>query len=268
MTKKNLLLIGIGCSLVLLSACTKPDATENSVQNSLVNFDVPMTTDNQADLNNEAVDLPLDQQLNLNDFQAAPTPADYQKPAPSNLVEEDQPVRTINSPADWEDLYKAGYNQAIIKTNFGDITVELFGDKSPNTVNNFLNLATTNFYNDIKFHRVMKGFMVQVGDPITKTTNITLYGTGGPDYRFADEINDILLVKGSLAMANAGPDTNGSQFFIVTAEDTPWLDGKHTNFGKVIAGMEVVERIENARVNANNLPLSDIIIESVEILKK
>lgn len=163
------------------------------------------------------------------------------------------------------DLFK-DYSQAVIKTSKGDITVEFY-EESPVTVNNFLNLAQSGFYNGTKFHRVISDFMIQGGDPNTKTDAVATYGTGGPDYRFGDEFNNYKLLAGSLAMANSGPNTNGSQFFIVTADATPWLDGKHTNFGRVTSGMEVVKSIEAVETNANDLPLEDITIDSIELKK-
>lgn len=133
--------------------------------------------------------------------------------------------------------------RATIKTSKGDIVVSFFPDDSPKTVANFVKLAQSGFYNDIVFHRIIDDFMVQGGDPKTKTEPQSAWGTGGPGYQFEDEINDHKLVYGSLAMANSGPNTNGSQFFIVTTESTAWLDGKHTNFGKVEQGMDIVERL-------------------------
>ena len=158
------------------------------------------------------------------------------------------------------------YSQAIIKTNLGDITVKFYADVSPVTVNNFLNLAQAGFYNGTKFHRVIKDFMIQGGDPNSKGDDLNIYGTGGPDYRFGDEINNRPLVLGSLAMANAGPNTNGSQFFIVTAEATPWLDGLHTNFGEVVSGLEIVRNIENVTTGPRDIPVDAIIIISIELL--
>ncbi len=161
----------------------------------------------------------------------------------------------------------AEYSKAVIKTNKGDITVEFYGDESPITVNNFLNLAQEGFYDGTKFHRVIKDFMIQGGDPNTKTANVASYGTGGPNYRFNDEFNSEKLVRGSLAMANSGPNTNGSQFFIVTAPSTPWLDGHHTNFGHVVDGMDVVDAIENSQTDQRDNPVDPIIVESIELLK-
>lgn len=154
-----------------------------------------------------------------------------------------------------------------LQTNYGTVTLELFSEKAPKTVENFVALAKKGFYNGTLFHRVIKGFMVQGGDPLTKSfpANWGIHGTGGPGYQFADEFNDQKLVRGVIAMANAGPDTNGSQFFIITAPATDWLDGKHTAFGKVVSGMEVVDKIEQTKVNENAHPLEDVKIESVEV---
>ncbi|NUM25815.1 MAG: peptidylprolyl isomerase [Candidatus Buchananbacteria bacterium] len=157
-------------------------------------------------------------------------------------------------------------SQAVIKTNLGDITVEFYKTDSPNTVKNFVKLATSGYYDGVKFHRVIKDFMIQAGDPLSKDDSMKLrWGTGGPGYYFDDEINTHKLVKGSLAMANAGPNTNGSQFFIVTADATPWLDGKHTNFGRVTSGLDVVEKIGNVETGAADRPVEAVIIESIEI---
>ncbi|MCC6290986.1 peptidylprolyl isomerase [Candidatus Nomurabacteria bacterium] len=154
-----------------------------------------------------------------------------------------------------------------LQTNYGSITLELFPEKAPKTVENFVTLAKKGFYNDTLFHRVIKGFMIQGGDPLTKSSpnNWGVHGTGGPGYQFADEFNDQKLVRGIIAMANAGPNTNGSQFFIITAPATDWLDGKHTAFGRVISGMEVVDKIELTKVNENAHPLEDVKIEAIEV---
>ncbi|PIT93460.1 peptidylprolyl isomerase [Candidatus Falkowbacteria bacterium CG10_big_fil_rev_8_21_14_0_10_43_11] len=158
------------------------------------------------------------------------------------------------------------YNQANIKTNFGDIKVRFYNADAPLTVNNFLNLSKRKFYDKTKFHRVIKDFMIQGGDPNSKDDNWDDDGTGGSGYKFQDEINSHKLARGSLAMANSGPNTNGSQFFIVTKEATPWLDGKHTNFGEVIEGMNVVDEIEAMETDGNSHPVKDVIIESIGLL--
>ncbi|MFH1098436.1 MAG: peptidylprolyl isomerase [Candidatus Uhrbacteria bacterium] len=152
-----------------------------------------------------------------------------------------------------------------LATSVGVIELELFALDAPKTVENFLALARKGFYDGTKFHRVIAGFMIQGGDPNSRNADWSTHGTGGPGYAFADEINDHKLVRGSLAMANAGPNTNGSQFFIVTAAATPWLDGKHTNFGRVVVGMDVADRIERVAVNANAHPLDDVVIEKIEV---
>ena len=158
----------------------------------------------------------------------------------------------------------------LMKTNFGDIKLELFKEDAPNTVENFVKLSNNGFYNGTLFHRVIPNFIIQGGDPNSKNNDWLTHGTGGPGYTFADEFNDNKLVKGVLAMANAGPNTNGSQFFIITAESTPWLDGKHSAFSKVSQGMNVVKKIESAETTGNqgnppDHPMEDIIIESITI---
>ena len=147
---------------------------------------------------------------------------------------------------------------ARIRTSAGDMTAELFSKDVPRTVNNFVFLARDGFYDRVIFHRVIKDFMIQGGDP-------TGTGTGGPGYTFEDEINQHRIVRGALAMANAGPNTNGSQFFIVTAESCPWLDGKHTVFGRVSGGMEAVDEISGVELGPGDKPRDDVVIERVEL---
>ncbi len=160
------------------------------------------------------------------------------------------------------------YDGAVIKTSKGDITVKFYNDDAPKTVNNFFKLAGKDFYDGIRFHRVIEGFIIQAGDPNSKDDNWSDDGTGGPGYTFEDEINSKKLVEGSVAMANSGPNTNGSQFFIVTAKSTPLLDGKYTNFGEVRGGMDVVRKIEKTDTDANDHPKENIEIKSVKFLEK
>ena len=148
--------------------------------------------------------------------------------------------------------------QAIIQTNHGPIHVELYPDDAPKTVNNFVKLVNDGFYDRVIFHRVIPDFMIQGGDP-------TGTGSGGPGYTFEDEFNDHKVERGALAMANAGPNTNGSQFFIVTTEAAPWLDGKHTVFGRVTDGMDVVDKIAELPRDARDKPDDDVVIESVSV---
>lgn len=147
---------------------------------------------------------------------------------------------------------------AVLHTNHGDITVELFEEDAPKTVENFTKLAADKFYEGVIFHRIIKDFMIQGGDP-------TGTGRGGPGYTFEDEFNAHKIERGALAMANAGPNTNGSQFFIVTTSAAPWLDGKHTVFGKVVEGMDVVDKIEGLDTDSNDRPKQDAVIERVAL---
>ena len=137
--------------------------------------------------------------------------------------------------------------QATLHTSEGPIEVELYPDEAPKTVENFTKLAGDGYYDGLSFHRVIPDFMIQGGCPKGD-------GTGGPGYTFEDEFNEHKVTRGALAMANAGPGTNGSQFFIVTAEATPWLDGKHTVFGRVTSGQDVVDRISAADRDARDRP--------------
>jgi cyclophilin family peptidyl-prolyl cis-trans isomerase len=147
---------------------------------------------------------------------------------------------------------------ATMSTNHGDITIELFDEDAPKTVENFRKLAADGFYDGLIFHRIIKDFMIQGGCPQGT-------GTGGPGYTFEDEINEHKAVRGSLAMANSGPNTNGSQFFIVTLEATPWLDGKHTVFGQVTDGMDVVDTLEGLPTDARDRPRDDAKIEKLTV---
>jgi cyclophilin family peptidyl-prolyl cis-trans isomerase len=149
-------------------------------------------------------------------------------------------------------------SQATMHTNQGPIQLELFDDDAPKTVENFRKLAADGFYDGVIFHRVIRDFMIQGGDP-------TGTGTGGPGYTFEDEFNDHKIVRGALAMANAGPNTNGSQFFIVTTAEAPWLDGKHTVFGQVVEGLDTVDAIEGQPTDARDRPVDAVTIERIEL---
>ena len=147
---------------------------------------------------------------------------------------------------------------ATMKTTQGDITIELFDGDAPKTVENFKKLAADGFYDGLTFHRIIRDFMIQGGCPLGT-------GTGGPGYTFEDEINQHKIVRGTLAMANAGPNTNGSQFFLVTADETPWLDGKHTAFGRVVDGEDVLDNIEAVPTDGRDRPTTPITIDRLEI---
>ena len=147
---------------------------------------------------------------------------------------------------------------ATLHTNHGVIELELHDADAPKTVENFRKLAGEGFYNGVIFHRIIPDFMIQGGDP-------TGTGSGGPGYTFEDEFNDHPVARGALAMANAGPNTNGSQFFIVTAEACPWLDGKHTVFGQVTSGMDVADAISQVDTGPGDRPREDVVIERVDL---
>ena len=152
----------------------------------------------------------------------------------------------------------AAVSTAVMTTSEGTIELELFGDDAPKTVENFTKLAGEGYYDGLIFHRVIPDFMIQGGCPRGD-------GTGGPGYSFEDEFNDHKVVRGALAMANAGPNTNGSQFFIVTTEAAPWLDGKHTVFGQVTSGMDVVDAIESVDTGPGDRPRDEVRIETVTV---
>lgn len=149
-------------------------------------------------------------------------------------------------------------NEAVISTSIGEINLKLYSQDAPKTVENFEKLAKDKFYDGLTFHRVIKGFMIQGGDPKGD-------GTGGPGYTFADEINSHKIVAGTLAMANSGADTNGSQFFIVSDQPQPQLDGKHTAFGEVTSGMDIVKKISEVATDSNDKPTNPVYINSIVI---
>jgi cyclophilin family peptidyl-prolyl cis-trans isomerase len=244
--KKNYALIGIITLALSLSACGTNQNNDLNGRDSL--------TEPKLEVNNDSFSTQND--INLI------KPTEPVSVDTSSAVVKNGMTRTLDNQTD---LF-SDYSGAIIKTTKGDIEVKFYPE-SPITVNNFMNLAKSGFYNDTKFHRIIKDFMIQAGDPLTKGTDASVYGTGGPEYRFADEFNNHKLVEGNLAMANAGPGTNGSQFFIVTTSETPWLDGKHTNFGEVVKGLDVVKEIEGADTNSRDLPTTDIVIKSIELVK-
>jgi peptidyl-prolyl cis-trans isomerase B (cyclophilin B) len=149
-------------------------------------------------------------------------------------------------------------SNAQMNTSLGSISFELFDEDAPETVANFRKLAGDGFYDGVIFHRIIPDFMIQGGDPDGT-------GMGGPGYTFKDEFNDHKVVRGALAMANAGPNTNGSQFFIVTTKAAPWLDGKHTVFGQVTEGMDTVDAIEGVETGAGDRPVDPPVINSIDL---
>jgi len=254
--KKAVLLIGL---LFFITACTNSNSLKMNEKNAPPNIN--------SYNNNEEVN-------KINSIKEGATPK-VKPTGKSSQSNSSNPTQTMQNNQTSQEENKiqlkdlaSEFSKAIIKTNFGDITVKFYFADSPLTVNNFLNLAQDGLYDLTRFHRVMDDFMIQGGDPLSKDISKKDYwGTGGPGYKFQDEINNHKLLKGSLAMANSGPDTNGSQFFIVTKEATSWLDGMHTNFGEVIEGMDVVEKIEAVNTDERDRPLEDVIIERIELIE-
>lgn len=198
---------------------------------------------------------------------STPSPTPEKPIAPAPMPPEERKTESPPSKDDELSFIKK-YDGATIKTSKGDIKIKFYNDDAPNTVNNFFKLAAEKFYDNIRFHRVIDGFIIQAGDPNSKDDNWADDGQGGPGYTFNDEINSHKLIEGSVAMANSGPNTNGSQFFIVTAKSTPLLDGKYTSFGEVIDGMDIVRKIEKVDTDPNDHPKENIEIKSVDFIKK
>ena len=174
---------------------------------------------------------------------------------------------SLNKPMEQSSTSQQASGQEVtLKTSKGDIVIELYPDKAPATVENFLKLANSGFYNGVKFHRIIPNFMIQVGDPNTKGDDVASYGTGGPGYTIDDEFeNGLSNTRGMVAMANTGqPHSGGSQFFVNVVDNTS-LDGGYSVFGKVVSGMNVADAIVNVPRNASDLPNDPIVIESVEV---
>lgn len=254
---KSFSLVGLALLLLTLSACGSEDVNVNDNMNIEENAATGAAPSGQAAASAE-------KKLDLGEFSAEKNPGAGDDVAVSS--ENKEAVAAVVAPDKQINLLSQ-YSGALIKTNQGDIKVKFYNEESPVTVNNFLNLSQAGFYNGSKFHRVIKDFMIQGGDPNSKDDDWSNDGFGGPGYTFKDEFNSYKLVKGALAMANGGPGTNGSQFFIVTAEATPWLDGAHTNFGQVVEGLDIVSKIEATAVNGNDHPTEDMVILSIELLK-
>lgn len=179
---------------------------------------------------------------------------------------DNQNTNTMNPLAESDISYDENVN-VVLHTNYGDIEIELFLTDTPVTAGNFLTLAEKGFYNEVKFHRVIEGFMIQGGDPNSKGDDEMTYGTGGPGYQIPDEFAPGLSnTVGTLSMANAGPNTGGSQFFINTADNT-FLDGKHAVFGQVVNGMDIVTEIEKVETGFRDIPTEPVVIQSIEINK-
>lgn len=210
---------------------------------------IPATQTSQSESTDES--LPVQSETNKDNVAGAT--------APSSSLNSTEEVTMEKSGKPEMLLDSTKQYSAVIHTSKGDLAIDLFEDASPVTVNNFVQLAQTGYYDGVIFHRVIEDFMIQTGDQ-------TGTGAGNPGYSFEDEFNNYKLVRGSVAMANSGPNTNGSQFFIVTAEATPWLDGKHTNFGRVTSGMAIADEISKVDVDSRDKPLEPITINSIDII--
>ena len=176
-------------------------------------------------------------------------------------IEQAQRNRTVTNSNTLENME---VQKATLQTSMGDIEVELFTEATPITAGNFISLAEAGFYTDVKFHRVIPGFMAQAGDPLTKDdSQEALWGTGGPGYTIEDEfVPGLSNVRGTLSMANAGPNTGGSQFFINVADNT-FLDGKHAVFGRVVSGMDIVDAMVTVETDGQDRPVEAIVIQEV-----
>ncbi|MBI4871548.1 MAG: peptidylprolyl isomerase [Candidatus Riflebacteria bacterium] len=205
--------------------------------------------------------------------QAPPTPqttsaTDRNNPPPSSASAPAAAAASgpIQEKGESKDVAKDKLPVVTIATNMGNMTCELFEDDAPNTVANFISLAEKGFYNGTKFHRIIKDFMIQGGDPNSKGPNYETWGTGGPGYSFEDEFSSRRNERYALSMANAGPNTNGSQFFIITKKDgTPWLDGKHSVFGRVLQGQDVADAIEKVATALRDRPMNDVVIQKIVV---
>ncbi len=278
--KKTLEITAIFLGAIVLSGCASSKDTIIPEENINRNLGVPGENINQRSY---SVPIEIEDegtiQANIDAGQAGATNGNQNTNNNSNKnanqnsnknksMQTNSNSASVTAPSEAEVKELSKYIGATIKTDLGDIKVKFYGADSPKTVANFVKLAKSKFYDGVSFHRVIKDFMIQTGDPNSKDDDWSNDGMGGPGYKFEDEFNSHKLVKGSLAMANSGPGTNGSQFFIVTAEATSWLDGKHTNFGEVVSGLNIVQKIEAAQVNQNDHPMKDIRIKTIEVSAK
>ncbi|MFA7208708.1 MAG: peptidylprolyl isomerase [Parcubacteria group bacterium] len=251
MRKTKIILLSLG--VLVLTGCSQEEVRQNTVDNPVLN--PAANTKEMLDLKNQA-------QKNIQDS------VNKGNEKLNNALNENGMNDAQNALGDNSALVKQ-YAFATVKTSLGDIKVKLNSDKTPVTAGNFLKLSKAGFYDGTKFHRVIKGFMIQGGDPNSKGTNKATWGTGGPNYRFDDELTgQEKYPQGTLAMANAGPDTNGSQFFIVTASPEAPLPPSYTVFGSVVSGLDTALKIENVKTGANDRPVEDVVIKSIEPLEK
>ncbi|MCX6761940.1 MAG: peptidylprolyl isomerase [Candidatus Moranbacteria bacterium] len=246
-TKKILSVAGLFIALILFSGCASDNSADKSgVASGLLG--VPKKAQDSIAKSTDQENANLNNSLNE-----------------SNNMSSNAPKAPVIS----QDLIKK-YPFATIKTSLGDIKVKFNGTATPLTVTNFLQLAQLKFYENTKFHRVIKGFMIQAGDPLSKNSAMkSSWGSGGPGYKFKDELTGTeKYPQGTLAMANSGPNTNGSQFFIVTANPSAMLDPNYTVFGEVVSGLDTALKIENVKTTTPDRPVEDVVITSVVPVEK
>ncbi|MFA5994392.1 MAG: peptidylprolyl isomerase [Parcubacteria group bacterium] len=248
-------LAGISLAVLVLAGCGQAETGKKEGIANPVTDPVGHTQD--------MVNLKKDMQKNIQDSTA------QENERLNNTIKENNPMSDVaKALGDNSPLVKK-YPGAVLKTSLGDIQFKFNNAATPVTVGNFLKLASAGFYDNLKFHRVIKGFMIQGGDPNSRSANVSNWGMGGPDYRFKDELKGTeKYPQGTLAMANAGPNTNGSQFFIVTASPEAPLPPSYTVFGSVVSGMDVALKIENVKTTTGDRPVEDVVITGVELLEK
>jgi cyclophilin family peptidyl-prolyl cis-trans isomerase len=251
MQKRNIAFLAL--AVLFLAGCSQEEVKKETVESPVLNPAVDMQQ--KLDLKNQA-------QKNIQDSM------NKENEHLNKALNENNMNDVAKTLGDNTALVKK-YAGAILKTNMGDIKFQFNNATTPVTVGNFLKLASAGFYDNLKFHRVIKGFMIQGGDPNSKTTNTSSWGMGGPEYKFKDELAGTeKYPQGTLAMANAGPNTNGSQFFIVTASPEAPLPASYTVFGSVVSGMDIALKIENVKTLPGDRPVEDVVITGVELLEK
>lgn len=252
---KKITIIGIFMGIMVLSGCSQEEVGKKGFSNPVLE---------PGEKTVEMADLEKEQQKSVD------APANKMETNKSNSATGEKNMSTPQSTLGDNSALVKKYQKAVLKTSLGDITLKFYGDKTPVTVGNFLKLADLKFYDGVRFHRVIKGFMIQGGDPLSKDDAMKgRWGTGGPGYKFADELTgEEKYPQGTLAMANSGPNTNGSQFFIVTASPAAQLPPSYTVFGEVVSGLDTALAIENVKTLLGDRPEEDVTIKSIELLEK
>lgn len=258
-----LTIVPLFLAIAVLSGCGAKDTAEEKNK-------VPNPIQDPAGYVPGMMDVKKQAEKNINDSVKKENDKINEALGETNTNKEPKNMTNLKPPVADSPLLKK-YTKAKISTSLGDVTVQLDSAKAPLAVANFLNLAENKFYDGAKFHRVIKGFMIQGGDPNSKNADTSNWGMGGPGYAFQDELTGKeKYPQGTLAMANSGPNTNGSQFFIVTAGPEAPLSPNYTVFGKVTEGLDIALKIENVKTTGSpyDRPLEDVLIKSVTPLDK